>query len=100
MKHILRNVFVLALGLGLGIQLASGGNETVNAASNPRAGLPLDELRTFTEVFAKIKSDYVEEVGDGDLLENAIRGMLSGLDPHSAYLDPDAYGGLQEGTSG
>ena len=100
MKQILKNIFVLALGLGLGIQLASGGNETANAASKPRAGLPLDELRTFTEVFAKIKSDYVEEVGDADLLENAIRGMLSGLDPHSAYLDPDAYGGLQEGTSG
>jgi len=100
MKQILKNLFVLALGLGLGNQLASGGNETANATSNPRAGLPLDELRTFTEVFAKIKSDYVEEVGDADLLENAIRGMLSGLDPHSAYLDPDAYGGLQEGTSG
>ena len=51
-------------------------------------------------MFAKIKSDYVEEVEDKDLLENAIRGMLSGLDPHSVYLDPDAYEGLQEGTSG
>ncbi|MGH8507578.1 MAG: S41 family peptidase [Gammaproteobacteria bacterium] len=100
MKLMLKNVFILALGLGLGIHLASGANETANAASNPRTGLPLDELRTFTEVFAKIKSDYVEEVDDVDLLESAIRGMLAGLDPHSAYLDPDAYGGLQEGTSG
>ena len=62
--------------------------------------LPLDELRTFTEVFAKIKSDYVEEIDDAELLENAIRGMLSGLDPHSTYLIKQAYKDLQEGTSG
>lgn len=62
--------------------------------------LPLDELRTFTEVFAKIKSDYVEEIDDAELLENAIRGMLSGLDPHSTYLVKEAYQDLQEGTSG
>jgi carboxyl-terminal processing protease len=51
-------------------------------------------------VFAKIKSDYVEEVADKVLLENAIRGMLSGLDPHSAYLDAQEHEGLQEGTTG
>ncbi len=62
--------------------------------------LPLDEIRTFTEVFQKIKDDYVEEVDDKTLLENAIRGMLAGLDPHSTYLDPKAYQGLQEGTTG
>ncbi|MCZ6802601.1 MAG: S41 family peptidase [Proteobacteria bacterium] len=62
--------------------------------------LPLDELRTFTEVFAKIKNDYVESIDDRKLIENAIRGMLEGLDPHSAYLDKDSYKELQEGTSG
>ncbi|MBT8446444.1 MAG: S41 family peptidase, partial [Gammaproteobacteria bacterium] len=62
--------------------------------------LPLNELRVFTEVFAKIKRDYVEEVDDRELLEDAIRGMLAGLDPHSSYLDEDAYQGLQEGTTG
>jgi len=62
--------------------------------------LPLDEIRTFTEVFAKVKHDYVESVDDHKLLENAIRGMLEGLDPHSAYLDHDAFQELQEGTSG
>ncbi len=62
--------------------------------------LPLDELRTFTEVFAKIKNDYVESVDDRKLLENAIRGMLEGLDPHSTYLDKDSYKELQEGTTG
>lgn len=62
--------------------------------------LPLDELKAFTQIFAKIKNDYVEVVDDRKLLENAIRGMLEGLDPHSAYLDKGAFTDLQEGTSG
>ena len=62
--------------------------------------LPLNEIRTFTEIFSKIKNDYVENINDKKLLENAIRGMLRGLDPHSAYLDKEAYRELQEGTSG
>jgi len=62
--------------------------------------LPLNEIRTFTEIFSKIKSDYVENIEDSTLLKNAIRGMLQGLDPHSAYLDKDSYKELQEGTSG
>ena len=67
----------------------------------PEAGeLPVDQIRTFAEVFAKIKKDYVENVEDSTLLEHAIKGMLEGLDPHSSYLDEDAYLDLQEGTSG
>mgnify|MGYP001326336044 FL=1 len=62
--------------------------------------LPLNEIRIFTEIFSKIKSDYVENIEDSTLLKNAIKGMLQGLDPHSAYLDKDAYKELQEGTSG
>ncbi|MCW9031273.1 MAG: S41 family peptidase, partial [Gammaproteobacteria bacterium] len=50
--------------------------------------------------FGKIKENYVEEVKDKELLENAIRGLLSGLDPHSAYLDKKAFTDLREGTSG
>ena len=62
--------------------------------------LPVDEIRAFAEVFAKIKKDYVEDVEDNVLLEHAIRGMLEGLDPHSSYLDEEAYLDLQEGTTG
>jgi carboxyl-terminal processing protease len=62
--------------------------------------LPLDELRVFAEVFGRIKSDYVEPVDDRELLSAAIRGMLAGLDPHSAYLDADDYKELKVGTSG
>jgi carboxyl-terminal processing protease len=62
--------------------------------------LPLDELRLFAEVFGRIKQDYVEPVDDRRLLHDAIQGMLSGLDPHSAYLDPEEFDELREGTSG
>ncbi|MDB6063307.1 MAG: peptidase [Verrucomicrobiaceae bacterium] len=62
--------------------------------------LPLDELRTFADVFNQIKQSYVEEVDDKTLLENAIRGMLSGLDPHSNYLDAKSFDELQVNTTG
>jgi carboxyl-terminal processing protease len=62
--------------------------------------LPLDELRTFADVFNQIKQSYVESVDDKTLLENAIRGMLSGLDPHSTYLDAKSFDELQVNTTG
>lgn len=65
-----------------------------------KAPLPLTELRTFTEVFDIIKKAYVEDTDDRDLLENAIQGMLTALDPHSAYLKPEAFEDLQVNTSG
>jgi len=73
---------------------------TVITLPDPSKQLPLDDLRKFTEVFDRIKKTYVEEVDDTTLLNNAIKGMLSGLDPHSAYLEPKAFDDLQESTSG
>ena len=64
------------------------------------SGIPLEELRVFAEVYGRIKQDYVEPVDDRELLRDAIRGMLSGLDPHSAYLDEDEFDELRVGTSG
>ena len=90
-------LLLVALGAALGVSLSFGHGVL---AQRGGATLPLDELRTFTEVFAKIKNDYVEPTDDKTLLENAIRGMLSGLDPHSTYLIPDHYRELQAGTSG
>ncbi len=80
----------------------SSASPATSAVSSPATGeaLPLDDLRVFVEVFHKIKRDYVEDVSDQQLLESAIKGMLEGLDPHSAYLDGEAYTELQEGTSG
>ncbi|WP_153116155.1 S41 family peptidase [Rhodocyclus tenuis] len=73
---------------------------TVFADKDVRTGLPIEELRTFAEVFNAIKQGYVEPVDDKTLISNAISGMVSNLDPHSAYLDVDAYKELQVGTQG
>ncbi|MCI0401114.1 MAG: S41 family peptidase [Gammaproteobacteria bacterium] len=100
MKSVARNILILILGVFLGVQIAIGQGDAETGAKGDTKALPLDDLRTFTEVFAKIKSDYVEPVSDSDLLQNAIRGMLAGLDPHSDYLDEEAYKELQEGTTG
>lgn len=100
MKSFVRNSFLFTALLLLGLQLAIGQNENDSEQPVEPQGLPLDELRTFTEVFSKIKNDYVEEVDDRKLLEDAIRGMLAGLDPHSSYLDKKSYEELQEGTTG
>lgn len=62
--------------------------------------LPLEELRTFTRVYDHVRSGYVDEIDDAKLLEYAIKGMISELDPHSAYLDKEAFADLQASTSG
>ena len=98
MKPFTRSVTWLLAGGAIGVFLAVG--QGVLAERHGEGTLPLDDLRTFTEVFARIKNDYVEPVEDKALLENAIRGMLTGLDPHSSYLIPDDYQELQAGTSG
>ena len=98
MNHLTRHFPTLLLGILIGAVVSMG--QSVLANKNTEAQLPFDDLRAFTEVFAKIKNDYVEHVGDKELLENAIHGMLSGLDPHSSYLVPEDYLELQAGTSG
>jgi len=70
------------------------------ADKDTQTALPVEELRAFTDVFARIKSDYVEPVDDKKLIESAINGMVSGLDPHSAYLDAEGFKDLQVGTQG
>lgn len=100
MSAVVRHGLALMRGLMLGVFVTLG--PQVLADRKPAAGneLPLEELRNFTEVLDRVKQSYVEPVQDKTLLENAIRGMLSGLDPHSAYLDEDAFNDLQVGTSG
>ncbi len=100
MKLAARFSFILALGILLGITLSVGTSVLADRANTSASTLPLDELRALSEVFSKVKADYVEEVGDRELLEGAIRGMLSSLDPHSAYLNPEEFKELQVGTSG
>ncbi|RTR05615.1 S41 family peptidase [Halomonas nitroreducens] len=70
------------------------------ATAAPEDELPVAEIQSFAEVFERIKRAYVEEVDDATLLRNATRGMLSELDPHSTYLDAEAYQSLRESTEG
>ncbi len=68
----------------------------VRAESN----LPLEEIQLFAQVFSKIKSDYVDTVDEKKMLRDAINGMLTGLDPHSAFLDESAFSEMQIDTRG
>jgi carboxyl-terminal processing protease len=98
---------IIAVIIGAPLAQAAGAVPAAAPAASPaatapnlKAPLPLDELRTFAEVMDRIKAAYVEPVDDKTLLENAIKGMLSNLDPHSAYLGPEDFQELQESTSG
>ena len=86
--------------LGASITLTHGVLAEKQAATAAAGGLPLDDLRNFVEVLNKVKADYVEPVDDKTLLENAMRGMLSGLDPHSGYLDKEEFKDMNEVTTG
>ena len=103
MPHLSRlNSLALTIALVIGSPLALAAQPVAQpaAAVSTKAPLPLEELRTFAEVMDRIKAAYVEPVDDKTLLENAIKGMLSNLDPHSAYLGPEDFAELQESTSG
>ena len=97
-------IFILSLGIMLGVFMGLCGSvfaqrDKADVTTDTEA-LPYEDLRTFTEIFGRIKRDYVEPVSDKKLLEDAVRGMLSGLDPHSAYLVAEEYQELKEGTTG
>ena len=81
---------------GLALQAAP----TQLLANEAEGQLPLEELRTFADVYNQIRAGYVNEIDDSTLLEYAIQGMLTGLDPHSVYLTKDDFSDLKEGTSG
>ena len=104
MPHLSRlNSLALTIALVIGSPMAFAAEPSIQpagAAASTKAPLPLEELRTFAEVMDRIKAAYVEPVDDKTLLENAIKGMLSNLDPHSAYLGPEDFAELQESTSG
>jgi carboxyl-terminal processing protease len=106
MLHLSRlTSLALAIAIVIGAPLAQAAEAVKPAAAaatsaGAKAPLPLEELRTFAEVMDRVKAAYVEPVDDKTLLENAIKGMLSNLDPHSAYLGPEDFLELQESTSG
>ncbi len=98
MRSKLEKFTLILSGAIIGILISI--NLPVFADKTKSTNLPIDELRTFAEVFGKIKSDYVEPIEDKKLINEALNGMLSGLDPHSTFLDKDDFKDLQQGTSG
>ena len=98
MRSSLEKFGLIGSGILVGILVSL--NISAWAEKNLAPQLPIDDLRVFAEVFGKVKSDYVEPVEDKKLINEALSGMLQGLDPHSTFMDADAYKDLQAGTQG
>lgn len=99
MSNKLKAAGLVGLGAVIGVSLSLHFSAVAEKQSTT-LNLPIEDLRVFSEVFGRIKSDYVESVEDKKLIKEAINGMLTGLDPHSAFLDQEAYKELQVGTQG
>ncbi|MFN0038607.1 MAG: S41 family peptidase [Burkholderiales bacterium] len=97
MQSKFRKVGLIVLGAVLGVLISLNFSAVAQKNAGP---LPIEDLRAFTEVFGTIKNDYVESIDDKKLISEAINGMLSGIDPHSAYLDADAYKDLMVSIQG
>ncbi len=102
MRSRIEKIGLIGLGLVVGVMVSLNYSAIADKDSEPVAAsaLPITELRTFSEVFGRIKTDYVEPVSDKELLTGAINGMLSSLDPHSAYLNAEDFKDLQVSTQG
>jgi carboxyl-terminal processing protease len=94
-----RNVLLLAVGLGAGLALALATGVLADKPT-PRADVPWQDARTLADVLERVKRDYVNPVDDHQLLQAAIRGMVSSLDPYSAYLEGDEYDEVKISSSG
>ncbi len=99
MKKLIRGPILIAVFAMFSLMPVHA-QEDATAEQEGNSSLPLEQLRIFSQIFGRIKKDYVEPVDDKQLLVDAIKGMLVGLDPHSAYLDAEDFKDLQEGTTG
>ena len=88
-------IFLVIFAFGLIVNYQSE-----NQAQAAKTSLPLNQLQIFSEVYSKIKHNYVQDIDDKELFDNAIKGMLEGLDPHSTFLDEKDYKDLKIGTRG
>jgi carboxyl-terminal processing protease len=98
MRSKLQQAGLLFVGVVAGILISV--NYSAVAQKEATAPLPVEELRTFADVFGAIKQGYVEPIDDKKLITYAISGMLANLDPHSTYLDAEAFKDLQVSTQG
>ena len=93
------NALLLA-GIAIGLSLGLAHGVLADKPAAPGADLPWQDARLLAEVLERVKHDYVNPVDDHQLLQAAIRGMVSSLDPYSAYLDGDEYDEIKISSSG
>ena len=94
-----RSLLVLVVGTVLGLTLSLGGGVLADRQTADNT-LPHEEARLLAEVLERVKRDYVDAVDDHELIESAIRGMVSELDPHSQFLDSEQYEEIRISTTG
>ena len=97
MRQLLKSLTLVSVGLIAGVAATIQFSATAQQGTTT---LPLDELRTLSNVFSQIKREYVEPIEDKQLLTDAVKGMVSSLDPHSSYLDKKDFSEMQEQTAG
>ena len=100
MSQKTRNVVWMGLGVTLGLSLGLARGVRADKPSAPGDDLPWADARMLAEVLDRVEHDYVNPVDDHQLLQAAIRGMVSSLDPYSAYLDGDEYDEIKISSSG
>ncbi|WP_298220284.1 PDZ domain-containing protein, partial [Halothiobacillus sp.] len=100
MAQWLRKASALGVAAVFGFSVAIAVNALAEKDQTADSTIPLNELRTFTDVLMRVKADYVDTVTDKTLMDNAIRGMIDRLDPHSNYLDKTEFKDLRETTTG
>ncbi|HER33852.1 MAG: S41 family peptidase [Halothiobacillaceae bacterium] len=102
MTSWIRNTSKLGVAAFFGFAIAIAINAVAErpAETSNQTEVPLEQLRTYSDVLDRVRSDYVDDISQGKLIENSIRGMISELDPHSSYLDKEEFKNLRESTTG
>lgn len=95
-----RGILVVVIGTILGVSLSLGGGLLADRDRPAARELTWEQARMLAEVMDRVKRDYVEPIDDAELLESAIRGMVSDLDRHSTFMDADEYQDIRISTSG
>lgn len=96
----IRKASNLGIAAFFGFAIAIAINAMAERPAETSGDIPLEQLRTYSDVLDRVRSDYVDDISEGELIENSIRGMISELDPHSGYLDDEEFKSLRESTSG
>lgn len=99
-KKRLPRTLAIVYALSLMLPLTAYSTEETNTNNSNTKRIPLEDVQRFSNAIGEIKKYYVKPIDDKELFDNAIRGMLSGLDPHSSYLDEEEFKELQTSTSG